>query len=67
MMEKAIEKLNLNLFFYFPNWVSVNTINPDIAKQQIYINPDKIYITVFKKCSKKRLVFFENFLYRNKW
>ena len=58
MMEKAIGKTKFKSIYYFPNWVSVNTINPDIAKQHIYINPDKFTLLYSGNVVKKRLVFF---------
>ena len=62
MMEKAIEKTKFNSVFYFPNWVSVNNINPFIAKQHNYINPDKFTLLYSGNVGEKQdWLFFEEF------
>ena len=47
MMEKALEKTKFKSIFYFPNWVSVNNINPTIAKQHNYFNTDKFKLLYY--------------------
>ena len=62
MMEKAIGKTKFKSIFYFPNWVSVNNINPTIAKQHNYINPDKFTLLYSGNVGEKQdWLFFENF------
>lgn len=62
MMEKAIGKTKFKSIFYFPNWVSVNNINPTIAKQHKYINPDKFTLLYSGNVGEKQdWLFFENF------
>jgi colanic acid biosynthesis glycosyl transferase WcaI len=62
MMEKALEKTKFKSIFYFPNWVSVNNINPTIAKQHNYINPDKFTLLYSGNVGEKQdWHFFENF------
>ena len=62
MMEKAIEKTKFKSVFYFPNWVSVNNINPSIAKQHNYINPDKFTLLYSGNVGEKQdWLFFEAF------
>lgn len=62
MMGKAIGKTKFKSIFYFPNWVSVNNINPSIAKQHNYINPYKFTLLYSGNVGEKQdWLFFEEF------
>jgi colanic acid biosynthesis glycosyl transferase WcaI len=62
MMEKAIEKTKFKSVFYFPNWVSVNNINPSIAKHNNYINLSKFTLLYSGNVGEKQdWEFFEEF------
>lgn len=62
MMEKAIKKTKFKSVFYFPNWVSVNNINPTIAEQHNYINPNKFTLLYSGNVGEKQdWHFFEKF------
>ncbi|WP_264560047.1 WcaI family glycosyltransferase [Flavobacterium sp. N2270] len=41
MMGKVYEKSNPKNTFFFPNWVSINNINPETSKKHNYFNPLK--------------------------
>jgi colanic acid biosynthesis glycosyl transferase WcaI len=41
MMSKVYEKSNSKDVFFFPNWVSVENINPENSKRHAYFNPSK--------------------------
>ena len=41
MMKKVREKSNQKDVFFFPNWVSIDNINPEKSKKHTYFNPLK--------------------------
>ncbi len=62
MMDTVFEKTNIKDVYYFPNWVSANTINPLKATQHNFINPNKFTLLYSGNIGEKQdWQFFEDF------